>query len=61
MLRGPTPFSAPQVAKMESGLPPPSGQVRLELRVRYVHIAVMSGEGQLFPRRQRPRRCAGNS
>lgn len=48
LVRGPAPFPAQEVAKMESTLPPPPGQLRLELRVRYVHTTVMSGKGPLF-------------
>jgi uncharacterized hydrophobic protein (TIGR00271 family) len=48
LVRGPAPFSAQQVAKMESTLPPPPGQLRSELRVRYVHTTVMTGKGPLF-------------
>jgi hypothetical protein len=48
LVRGPTTFSAQQVAKMESELPPAPGQTRSELRVRYVHTTLMSKEGPLF-------------
>jgi uncharacterized hydrophobic protein (TIGR00271 family) len=48
LVRGPAPFSAQQVAKMESTLPPSPGQLRSELRVRYVQTTVMSGKGPLF-------------
>lgn len=48
LVRGPAPISAPQVAKMESILPPPPGQGHTELRVRYVYTTVMSGKGPLY-------------
>ena len=48
LVRGPAPFSAQQVAKMEATLPPPRGKLRSELRVRYVHTTAMSGKGPLF-------------
>jgi uncharacterized hydrophobic protein (TIGR00271 family) len=48
LVRGPVPFSAQQIAEMESTLPAPRGQLRSELRVRYVHTTVMTGKGPLF-------------
>jgi hypothetical protein len=48
LVRGPEPFTAEQVAKMESTLPAPPGLPRSELRLRYVHTTVMSAKGPLF-------------
>ena len=48
LVRGPTPFSAAQVADMERTLPPPPGQRRSELWIRYVHTMVMSGQGPVY-------------
>lgn len=48
LVRGHAPFSARQVAEMESTLPPALGQLRSELRVRYVRTTVMTGKGPLF-------------
>lgn len=48
VVRGPAPFSAQQVVKMENALPLPPGRLRSELRVRYVQTTVMSGKGPLF-------------
>ena len=49
VVRGPTPFSAAQVAEMERTLPPPPGQRGSVLWVRYVHTTEMSGQGPVSP------------
>ena len=61
VVRGPAPFSAQQVAKMESTLPHPRGHLRSELRVRYVHTTVMSGKGLLFSPEDMAQARPGNS
>ncbi len=48
LVRAPAPFSAEQVGKMQSHLPPMPGRVPVELRVRYVPTTVMSAKGPLF-------------
>jgi len=48
LVRGPEPFTAQQVATMESVLPSPPWGGHLELRVRFVHTTVMSAKGPLF-------------
>ena len=45
LVRGPDALSAPQVAQMESALPRAPGELRSELRVRYVHLTIMSSKG----------------
>jgi uncharacterized hydrophobic protein (TIGR00271 family) len=48
LVRAPAPFSAEQVGKMQSHLPPMPGRMPVELRVRYVPTTVMSAKGPLF-------------
>ena len=51
IVRGPEPFSAQQVAKMESSLPMPlghGGALHSALLVRYVHTTVMSAKGPVY-------------
>jgi uncharacterized hydrophobic protein (TIGR00271 family) len=48
LVRAPAPFSAEQVGKMQSHLPPAPGRTPVELRVRYVPTTVMSAKGPLF-------------
>ena len=48
VVRGPHSPSAAQVAQMDSKLPSPPDGTELELRIRFVHAAVMTRNGQLF-------------
>jgi hypothetical protein len=48
IVRGPEPFSAQQVAKMESSLPIPLEHLHSALLVRYVYTTVMSAKGPVY-------------
>lgn len=48
IVRGPEPFSAQQVAQMQSTLPTRPGHMPTTLLVRYVHTTVMSAKGPRY-------------